>query len=370
MELSSDLIREFAKNTNDKPVANVGATVYGTFRIQEDGLSFVQVDGSDTRTPVASTVECKNGDRVTVLIKDHRAIVTGNLEDPSVSTSTVEEIKKNLNLGFDKVDETIGGIQKDMNELYQDIEVKYTDIEGNIQTINTTIGNISSQITGMASSIDGAAKVATNYISFEEPYGLIIGDLVESTLGFNVLIDATSVNMRYNSTTLAKYASDVIYLGYNSYSSKIDLCDNKGLIKTEYDSSGKYYDYLLSLISDDGIRIGCKGGRELYGTDVPYPFMEMYKTDGMGIPDTINFATQMLSLNGSPILTYGSLSNYGGDIKTTGSVTFGSLDESNEVAGYSSYKLVAVGSTGTLHRTSISLKDIADGKMKVVATFG
>lgn len=92
MDLNSILVSEFAKITNDdKQTTNEGATVYGTYRVDGDG-AYVQIDGSDTRTPVATTSEARNGDRVTVLIKNHRAIITGNLTDPSASTKTVQEI--------------------------------------------------------------------------------------------------------------------------------------------------------------------------------------------------------------------------------------------------------------------------------------
>ena len=92
MDLNSILVSEFAKITNDnKETVNEGTTVYGTYRVDGDG-AYVQIDGSDTRTPVATTSEARNGDRVTVLIKKHRAIITGNLTDPSASTKTVQEI--------------------------------------------------------------------------------------------------------------------------------------------------------------------------------------------------------------------------------------------------------------------------------------
>ena len=81
MDLNSILVSEFAKITNDdKQTTNEGATVYGTYRVDGDG-AYVQIDGSDTRTPVTTTSEARNGDRVTVLIKNHRAIITGNLTD-------------------------------------------------------------------------------------------------------------------------------------------------------------------------------------------------------------------------------------------------------------------------------------------------
>lgn len=208
MDLNSILVSEFAKITNDnKETVNEGATVYGTYRVDGDG-AYVQIDGSDTRTPVATTASAKSGDRVTVLIKNHRAIITGNMTDPSASSETV----KNLDLG-------LGGL----NDTIRNVSNSVSDLRGEVDGIST-------QVTGMAASIEGAEKVATNFISFEDPYGLIVGNLTDSTLGFNVLIDATSVNMRYNSTILAKYASDTIYLGYNNTNAVIDMCGGLGTI--------------------------------------------------------------------------------------------------------------------------------------------
>ena len=98
MDLNSILVSEFAKITNDnKETVNEGATVYGTYRVDGDG-AYVQIDGSDTRTPVATTSEARNGDRVTVLIKNHRAIVTGNITDPSATITTVKEVESNFSL--------------------------------------------------------------------------------------------------------------------------------------------------------------------------------------------------------------------------------------------------------------------------------
>ena len=227
MELSSELISQFARITNDEPTVNEGSTVYATYRLQGDS-AYVQIDGSDTITPVATTAGAKSGDRVTVLIKDHKAIVTGNLTDPSANKSTVEEMSKDLGLG---------GRLEQVYNIVDPVNWTYTDSSGNIQTLTGKLGDMTSQVTGMAASIEDAAKVATNFIEFVDPYGLIIGDLTGSTLGFNTLIDATSLNMRYNDIVLAKYTADTIYLGYTSAVSKIVMCGGAGTIAAQNDAS-------------------------------------------------------------------------------------------------------------------------------------
>ena len=227
MELSSELISQFARITNDEPTINEGSTVYATYRLQGES-AYVQIDGSDTITPVATTAGAKSGDRVTVLIKDHKAIVTGNLTDPSANKSTVEEMSKDLGLG---------GRLEQVYNIVDPVNWTYTDESGNIQTLTGKLGDMTSQVTGMAASIEDAEKVATNFIEFVNPYGLIIGDLTGSTLGFNTLIDATSLNMRYNDTVLAKYTANTIYLGYTSAVSEIVMCGGAGTIAAQNDAN-------------------------------------------------------------------------------------------------------------------------------------
>lgn len=91
MNLSQDIITAFVKITNDNKKKNTEATLYGTTVIQ-NGSKFVKIDGSDVLTPVQSTAVIRSGARVTIMLKDHQAIVTGNLTDPSASSGDVSDI--------------------------------------------------------------------------------------------------------------------------------------------------------------------------------------------------------------------------------------------------------------------------------------
>lgn len=88
MALSSDLISQFVKATNDKQETKKETTVQGT--IVYNGKTYVKLDGSDRLTPVSTTADVKDGDRVTVIIKDHTATVNGNISSPS---ARVEDLK-------------------------------------------------------------------------------------------------------------------------------------------------------------------------------------------------------------------------------------------------------------------------------------
>ena len=92
MALSPELTLQLAKFINeDKKPAKGDTTVYGTV-VEYDGRKYVKLDGSDRLTPVSTTTNVKQDERVTVMIKDHSAIVTGNLSDPAASDSTVTGI--------------------------------------------------------------------------------------------------------------------------------------------------------------------------------------------------------------------------------------------------------------------------------------
>lgn len=156
MALSNDLARQFAKVTNNKERPKSESTVYGT-AVSYDGAMYVRVDGSDLLTPVESTVSMKPGERVTVLIKDHSAIVTGNMSDPSASSVVVGQVGETATNAASKVqnfetimaDEitvddltaimaTIGNLKavtaeigslEAINAAIENLEAKYADIE-------------------------------------------------------------------------------------------------------------------------------------------------------------------------------------------------------------------------------------------------
>lgn len=100
MGLSYDIISEFVKITNDDRSKPREGTVYATIVKTSDG-KFVKIDGSDLLTPTETTTDIEDGERVTVMIKDHTATVTGNVSSPSASSNRVDKV-------VDSVTEQIG----------------------------------------------------------------------------------------------------------------------------------------------------------------------------------------------------------------------------------------------------------------------
>lgn len=91
MALSNDLMSQFAKlvttDKNDKD-SKRETTVYGTI-VEYEGSKYVRIDGSSFMTPIVTTADVVVGERVTVMIKNHLATVTGNISSPSARTDDV-----------------------------------------------------------------------------------------------------------------------------------------------------------------------------------------------------------------------------------------------------------------------------------------
>lgn len=93
MVLSNDLISQFVKNTNDTKKEKKETTVTGTIVKQGDD-HYVKLDGSELLTPVSTTTSIAADERVTVRIKDHKAMVVGNISAPSPSSSDLTNAVK------------------------------------------------------------------------------------------------------------------------------------------------------------------------------------------------------------------------------------------------------------------------------------
>ena len=95
MVLSNELISQFAKLTTTEKSVKRETTIYGTV-VEYNNTNYVRFDGSDLLTPVNTTVDMSPGERVTVLLKNHSATVTGNLSKPSAKNDTVNDVKQTV----------------------------------------------------------------------------------------------------------------------------------------------------------------------------------------------------------------------------------------------------------------------------------
>lgn len=141
MALSSDLISQFVKVTKDTSKDITETIVYGT--VQED-VSMVLIDGSDTPTPVNTSVVLRKDDRVSILLKNHEAIVTGNTTSPAPRKDEVIDVSK-LNAAEARIGE---------------LEAANVTINGtlsahtaNIETLNADIVTVNGQLNAVEANI-------------------------------------------------------------------------------------------------------------------------------------------------------------------------------------------------------------------------
>lgn len=145
MGLSNDLISQFVKVTIDKQSKPTESTVYGTVVKYGDSM-YVKLDGSDILTPMTSTTDIKDGERVTVMIKDHSATITGNITSPSASKQEVTE------LGNKVVSQ-----QNDITLINNDI----TSINNNITSQGNTIKEQNNTITSINNTVTSQGNKIT-----------------------------------------------------------------------------------------------------------------------------------------------------------------------------------------------------------------
>ena len=202
MGLSYDLISEFVKITNDKKEKPKEGTVYATI-VGSGDTKYVKIDGSDLLTPMDTTTDIEDGERVTVMIKDHKATVTGNITSPSVSSGTVNTVVGNA----------VGENFTIVNSQIENLVAKDSYLENayvqNSQVVNSKIENLEAADSRIENSvienfnvIDGVVQDlrATNadievlHADFAEIKTLINGNLTsDNILAFKITADKVTV---------------------------------------------------------------------------------------------------------------------------------------------------------------------------------
>ena len=157
MILPSNLISDFVKATKDKPAQPRESVLYGT--IQSD-TGYVQLDGSTVLTPIENkAVIAKAGDRVTVTVKDHKAIVTGNIASPAArekDTLKIDDLNAvNIEISNIKTDITL---LKTSNATIENTLESHTE---SIKTLTAENKTINETLTDMLKQIQDLKKRVT-----------------------------------------------------------------------------------------------------------------------------------------------------------------------------------------------------------------
>ena len=225
MSLSSDLISEFVKVTKDDEKPKSETVVYGTTVVYE-GSTYVKLDGSELLTPVSTTSATKNGERVTVMIKDHTATITGNMSSPSARSGDVEDIADGLNTEKARINELIAD---DAN-----IKGRLTATEAFIGMFEAGDATITGRLTAAEGKIE---NLNTDKLSARD------ADLKYATIGD---LEATNAEFNNLGSTYAKITD------LNAQQAQIDDLNAKKLSAEQADL--KYADIEFANIGEAAVK--------------------------------------------------------------------------------------------------------------------
>lgn len=137
MSLSHELAIQFAKITKDAETKKSDTIVYGTTTVK-DGSIYVKLDGSDLLTPVSTTAVVNDGERVSVLIKNHTASITGNSSSPAARAEDVAASSEDIkNLKADNI--TIKNDISAANANIKNLQSADVTITKNLKAVETDV---------------------------------------------------------------------------------------------------------------------------------------------------------------------------------------------------------------------------------------
>ena len=229
MGLSSDLISQFVKVTKDDKKTKKETITYGTIEktIEEDGTvtKYIKLDGSDIRTPLSSvnsSVDVDQGDRVTVMIKNHTTTMTGNLTNPS-ATYIINSDSNESEKVIDKI---------------VNLEANNTEINEKLYNLESTYGDFVDLTTEKLSAIDADIdNLETNKLN---------ADTAEITYAKISDLDSTTANITSLQSTFGEFKT----LTTNNFASVDASIDDLQANKlSASDIEGKYANIDFSNIS-------------------------------------------------------------------------------------------------------------------------
>lgn len=271
MALSNDLISQLVKATSSSnKKQNSGTTVYGT--VDSTGSkTTVKFDGSSQSTPVTTTADVKSGERVSVLVKDHTAIITGNVDSPAARSDDVKETVNKITEFDTIIGELVAADQVQTDKLFAEvarIDELYAAIGSVDDLISETI-TVTELLTAANADIENLqtnkldASVAD--ITYATIEGLEATDAkvynLEATYGdLDVLVTEkfTAIDASIENLTTNKLSASEAELKY----ANIDFANiTRAAIENFYAKSGMIDDLIISdaTVTDALIAVKIKG---------------------------------------------------------------------------------------------------------------
>ena len=230
MSLSDDLISQYVK-VNAEEKEKKEETLLGKI-VSYNGKQYVKLDGSDQLTPIASTSSVDADDRVTVLLKNHSSIVTGNLSYPSAKNSKMTEISDKVDefgniLAYSITTENIDAINAYFENLtaitakYENMEAVNAEIERlnatyanldrvtaeDVEALNADIENLRSTFVNAtnitAEDLEAANAEINNLKAYNANFTYVSADVLSAINGKITNLDATYANIDFANITEA-----------------------------------------------------------------------------------------------------------------------------------------------------------------------
>lgn len=173
MSLDKKVIKDFVAAVNKKEETKTPTILTGTVH-REGGTVFVKIDGSESLTPVSTVINVENGERVTLTIENHKAMITGNLSSPAARGNEVEDLKvivgdKVSTAELEAITAKVGEIDGDVANFKETTTEKLTAQEANIKKIDGDVANFKETTTEKLTAQDAKIeKIDGNVASFKE----------------------------------------------------------------------------------------------------------------------------------------------------------------------------------------------------------
>lgn len=385
MSLSTDLISQFAKVTNDNSKREKGTAIAYATVVSRGDTMYVKLDGSDVLTPVSSTVSVRDGERVTVMIKNHIATITGNITSPAANSEDNSDAARTATNYMDLSDDR-GLIVGDRTS-----EI----LRGNIQ-LKAESGGASIALrdgTTILTKFSATRKTFAGITSTSDSSGssTIVTEDEDGTEDSETITDAEQVIYTSQTKPVIKFeSSNPIYFSNGITTDKITINDDSFISNVNLTLNGRIFDkdgkaVLEPVTSNGNLSIGY--GRYKAATTESTDFstlygnkVRLYTKNGALVIHNGRVALETLNGKGNMVVGYhlkkigsGNLNLYAGEnvniyakssniVDSTGSTTFQSKnDNGNTVLGYARY--LNGGETNIYGGTAVNLYAASGGSI-------
>lgn len=383
MSLSTDLISQFAKVTNDNSKREKGTAIAYATVVSRGDTMYVKLDGSDVLTPVSSTVSIRDGERVTVMIKNHIATITGNITSPAANSEDNVDAARTATNYMELTDDR-GLIVGDRTS---------TILRGNIQ-LKAESGGASIALrdgTTILTKFSATRKTYTGITSASNSSSssTITTEDEDGTESSETITDTEQTVYTSQTKPVVKFESpNPIYFSNGITTDKILISDDSFISNTNITLNGRIFDangkaVLEPITSNGNLSIGYGRYKAATTTSTDYSTLygnkvRLYTKNGAQIIQDGRIAFETLNSKGNMALGYhlkkkgsGNLNLYGGDAvniyaksasiaDSTGSSCFQAKNEAgNTTLGYARY--ANGGETNIYGGTALNLQAASGG---------